>query len=72
MYVYVYDRIELTRFEILRIPPVARKWTPPCPGKIRSLRPCTAAGPRRPTETRKRDGKISTMMRCGHTTVASR
>lgn len=47
-----YDRVELTRFEILRTPPAARKWTPPCPGTIRSRRPCTAAGRRRPTETR--------------------
>jgi len=44
----------LTRFEILRIPPVVRKWTPPCLGKIRNRRPCTAAGRRRPTENKKR------------------
>lgn len=47
----------LTRFEILRIPPVVRKWTPPCLGKIRNHRPCTAAGRRRPTENKKKKEK---------------
>lgn len=44
----------LTRFENLRTPRAARKWTPPCLGKIRNRRPCTAAGRRRPTENNKR------------------